>query len=272
MMSGAARAVAATPDTGAVSLHYSEDGRVATLLVDRERKLNALTLPMLIGIEDATRELNDSAAVVVLVRTAGPRVFCVGADINHFAGLAAAEMWRKWTATGHRAFAALAAVRQPTIAVIDGLALGGGFELALACDFRVISDAASVGLPEAGLGTVPGWGGTERLTELTGRSRVKDIVLTGRRLDAQEALAWGVADRAAPAEELDAEVEQLVSDLLRNGPIAMQLGKQLINAAADGAPSNILEALAGGLTAATADLAEGISAYREKRPPAFAGN
>jgi enoyl-CoA hydratase len=252
-----------------VSVSYSPDGHTATILLDRAAKLNALTLELLEQLAAATREVNASAARVVVLRTAGSKVFCVGADINHFAGLEAAEMWRDWIATGHRAFDALAGLRQPTVAVIDGLAFGGGLELALACDFRVVASDAKLALPETGLGTVPGWGGTERATELVGRARAKELVLTRRQLTGDEAVAWGLATAAAPGAELEDAVDRLTADLLAGAPLAVQLAKQLIDAAADGAPSRVLEALAGGLSAATADLAEGIAAFREKRPPEF---
>lgn len=255
-----------------VTVGYSPDGHTATILIDRASKLNALTLGLLEDLAAAAREVAASSARLVIVRTAGEKVFCVGADINHFADLGAAGMWRDWIATGHRAFDALAGLRQPSIAVVDGLAFGGGLELALACDFRVIAAEARVALPETGLGTVPGWGGTERATELVGRARAKELVLTRRQLSGEEAVAWGLATAVAPKDGLEEAVSRLSSDLLAGAPLAVQLGKQLIDAAADGAPSRVLEALAGGLAAATDDLAEGVAAFREKRPAHFTDN
>jgi enoyl-CoA hydratase len=260
------------PITEQVTVEYSADGHTATILIDRAAKLNALTLGLLDGLAAATREVAASSARLVIVRTAGEKVFCVGADINHFADLSAAGMWRDWIATGHRAFDAIAGLRQPSIAVIDGLAFGGGLELALACDFRVISAEARIALPETGLGTVPGWGGTERATELVGRARAKELVLTRRQLSGEEALTWGLATAVAPKAGLEEAVDLLSTDLLAGAPLAVQLGKQLIDAAADGASSRVLEALAGGLAAATDDLAEGVAAFREKRTPLFADN
>jgi len=255
-----------------VTVDYSPDGHTATILIDRAAKLNALTLSLLEDLAAAAREVAASSARLVIVRTAGEKVFCVGADINHFADLGAAGMWRDWIATGHRAFDAVAALRQPSIAVIDGLAFGGGLELALACDFRVIASEARVALPETGLGTVPGWGGTERATELVGRARAKELILTRRQLTGDEAVTWGLATAAAPKEYLDATVARLSADILAGAPLAVQLSKQLIDAAADGAPSRILEALASGLAAATDDLTEGVAAFREKRPAHFTDN
>lgn len=257
---------------GKVTVDYSADGNTATILIDRASKLNALTLQLLNDLDTAVREVGASKARLVIVRTAGEKVFCVGADINHFAGLSAAGMWRDWIATGHRAFDALAGLRQPSIAVIDGLAFGGGLELALACDFRVIAAEAKVALPETGLGTVPGWGGTERATELAGRARAKELVLTRRQLTGEEAVSWGLVTAAAPKAELEDTVSRLSRELLAGAPLAVQLGKQLIDAAADGAPSRVLEALAGGLAAATEDLAEGVAAFRDKRPAQFTDN
>lgn len=258
--------------TEQVTVEYSADGHTATILIDRSAKLNALTLGLLDDLATATREVAASTARLVIVRTGGQKVFCVGADINHFADLSAAGMWRDWIATGHRAFDALAGLRQPSIAVVDGLAFGGGLELALACDFRIIAAEARVALPETGLGTVPGWGGTERATELVGRGRAKELVLTRRQLTGEEAVGWGLATAVAPQAELEKAVAKLSDDLLAGAPLAVQLGKQLIDAAADGAPSRVLEALAGGLAAATDDLAEGVAAFREKRAAHFTDN
>jgi enoyl-CoA hydratase len=259
----------ATATTGTVRL--AVDGGVATVLLDRPDKLNALTPEMLEALDDAVAAAAGSDARVVLVRGAGGKAFCVGADINRFSVLSAVQMWRDWTAQGHRVFDALARLRQPTVAVLHGPAFGGGLELALACDFRVMAAEARVGLPEVGLGTVPGWGGTERLTELVGRARAKEVVLSRHFLNADAALAWGVVTRVAPAESLDATVDELIGQLTAGAPVAVQLAKQLIDAAADGAPSRVLEALAGGLTLSTEDLREGVAAFQGRRDAAFHG-
>jgi enoyl-CoA hydratase/carnithine racemase len=258
------------PATGAVRLELA--AAVATLVLDRPAKQNALTPEMLRELDGHlhTLELSDSVRVVLL-RGAGERAFCAGADISRFAGLGPVEMWRRWTALGHAVFERVTRLRQPVIAVVGGNALGGGLELSLAADFRVLADHVRVGLPEAGLGTVPGWGGTERLVELVGRARAKEIVLARRLLDAPTAHDWGLATRVVPAGELDDAVAELAGRLAQGAPIAVQLAKQLIDAAADGAPSRILEPLAGGLSAATADLAEGVTAFRNRRDPSFEG-
>jgi enoyl-CoA hydratase len=257
------------PEWGGVRLTFQE--HVATLAVERPSKLNALTPEMLEQLSYLLGDVANSDARLLIVRGAPGKAFCVGADINRFAGLSPAEMWRAWTARGHRAFDALARLHQPTLAVLHGHAFGGGLELALACDFRVAAEHVKLGLPEVGLGTVPGWGGTERLTELVGRARAKEVVMARRELDAATALAWGVVTRVAPEPDLEAAVDDLADSLLAGAPLAIELAKQLIDAAAEGASSAVLEPLAAGITAATADLSEGIGAFRDRRPAAFNG-
>ena len=213
----------AGPAEGGVRV--TDDAGVATVLLERPAKLNALTPEMLDALGAAVDSLRGSEARVVVLRGAGEKAFCVGADINRFAPLTAVQMWRDWTANGHRVFDALAGLRQPTVAVLHGATFGGGLELALACDFRVVAAEARLGLPEVGLGTVPGWGGTERLTELVGRARAKEVVLSRRTLDGELAHAWGVATRVAPRAELDSAVDELVTQLLGGAPVAVQLAK-----------------------------------------------
>jgi enoyl-CoA hydratase len=254
------------------TVELTEIDEIATITIDRQRKLNALTPEVLDELERVVRDCATSDSRVVVLRTAGERAFCVGADITRFAGLDAVRMWRDWTARGHRVFDAIAALPQPTIAVLQGDAFGGGLELALAADFRIVADHARLGLPETGLGTVPGWGGTERLTKLIGTSRTKLVCLARRTFTAGEALATGLATATAPAAELDKVTQALVDELSAGAPIAVRLAKQLIDAAADGAPARVLEPLAGALTATTADLAEGIAAFRDRRTSHFSGS
>ncbi|MER3390837.1 MAG: enoyl-CoA hydratase/isomerase family protein [Microcella sp.] len=256
-------------NAGSVTVEYSPDGRVATITIDRAAKLNALTLAMLDELRTVCVSIGRSAAAVVVVRTAGDRVFSVGADINHFSQLDSVAMWRSWVATGHAAFDAVEALPQPSVSVVDGLAYGGGLELALSTDFRVFASNARVALPETGLGTIPGWGGTQRLPALVGEHRAKDMILTRRVLDAPEALDWGIATRLAADGALDAEVDGLITQLLGSAPIAMQLAKQSLRAVAGGTPASISEALASGVAFATRDSAEGLAAFRDKRPPNF---
>jgi enoyl-CoA hydratase len=259
---------AAAAQPGTVSFTTSHDGLVANILIDRRTKLNALTLEMLAQLEDHLHGIATSPARVVLVRTAGTKVFCVGADIAAFSQLTPHDMWRSWISMGHRVFDRLAHLPQPTIAVVDGLAVGGGLELALACDLRVAQLSARFGLPETGLGTIPGWGGTDRLTRLVGPSRAKELILTRRQIGAKTALHWGLVNDIADA-NLETAVDRYVTDLLGSAPIAQQVAKQLINAAAAGVPSSILESIGSGFTAYTNDYTAGVHAFMNKTQPHF---
>jgi enoyl-CoA hydratase/carnithine racemase len=250
----------------------TRDGVIATVSVERPAKLNALTPEMLDELGGAVAECAASDARVVVLRAAGDRAFCVGADIGRFAELAPTQMWSTWTTKGHRVFGAIASLPQPTVAVLHGDAFGGGLELALAADFRVMAEDARLGLPEVGLGTVPGWGGTERLTRLVGPSRAKEICVARRLIDASTALAWGLATSVASSAELDACVRRLLDDIVGGAPVAVRLAKQLIDAAAAGGSSRYLEPLAGAVAATTHDLAEGVAAFRERRNPDFTGH
>jgi enoyl-CoA hydratase len=259
------------PTMGTIHLEISAEG-VATLTLDRPQKLNALTLELLAQLEATLKEVEGSNARVLVLRTAGNRAFCVGADIGQFSVFTPVQMWKTWIKEGHRIFRQLANLSQPTIAVIDGPALGGGLELALACDFRVAGPSARFGLPEVTIGTIPGWGGTERLTKLVGEGRAKQLILTGRPIGADTALAWGLVTETADAPALEETVTALVTDLLRGAPIAQQTAKQLIHAASQGVDSALLEAIASGFTTATKDFRTGMTSFREKKPAVFSGH
>ena len=256
-------------EAGTVDLALA--GETAVITIARERKLNALTPEMLRALLNVVAQAARSRARVVVLRTAGTRAFCVGADIGRFADLSPLDMWRDWTVLGHQAFGAIASLPQPTVAVVHGDAFGGGLELALAADFRVVAGHARLGLPETGLGTVPGWGGTERLTALIGPARAKLVCLARRHMTAQQAYEWGAAALVAPAADLDETAAALAADLAAGSPVAVSLAKALIDAAAAGVPARLTEPLAAAVTSTSADLREGITAFREKRPTRFTG-
>jgi enoyl-CoA hydratase/carnithine racemase len=268
-MTSASAKVTTDATAGAVLLNWNPGRTVATITLDRPRKLNALSLGMLAALENHVTSVRDSAAQAVVVRSTGEKAFCVGADVTQFAQFRPDEMWRRWIAEGHRVFNALAQLRQPTIAVVDGLAVGGGLELALACDLRVGSSTARLGLPETGLGTIPGWGGTERLTAAVGTARAKELIFTRRYIDAATAHAWGLLNTVADGADLDTVTQEFIDQILGGAPIAVQVGKQLVHAAAAGAPSATLEALASGFTTATSDFAAGVRAFQNKTEPTF---
>jgi enoyl-CoA hydratase len=265
-------ALAAAPDETAGTVGLTTAGAVTTLTIDRPAKLNALTPELLASMATQLRRVAQSDARVLLLRTGGGRAFCVGADLHRFAALGPLAVWRDWTRLGHEVFDLLSSLPQVTVAVVHGDAFGGGLELALATDFRVVSETARLGLPETRLGTVPGWGGTERLTAMVGASRAKLVCLANRHLSARTAFEWGLATVLAPdSGGIEEAVAGLVDDVLAAAPVATTLAKQLIDACAAGVPARLLEPLAGALTASTDDLREGIAAFRERRGPTFRG-
>ena len=257
----------AVPDVGQVSVDVEQ--AIATICLDRPAKHNALTPEMLEQLEQILVGLDaDRTVRVVLVTAAGDRSFCAGADIKRFKALQPLDMWAQWTRRGHRVFDHLAALRQPTIAAVSGNAYGGGFELALACDLRILADDATLGLTEVGIGTLPGWGGTGRLRELVGTGRAKELIFTGEPLTAERALAWGVVNQLAPRSQVIDAAHVLADKIANRAPIAVQMAKQAIDA---GDAHQAMEQISSAATAFTEDAAEGFAAFTEKRDPHYRG-
>ena len=249
---------------------FARDGALVRITLDRPAKLNALTPAMLAGLRDAAEriERDDGIRVAVLSAT-GERAFCVGADIDAWASADALHIWRHWVRDGHAVFDRLARMRPPLIAAIEGLALGGGLELAATADLRVAGADAAFGLPEADIGAVPGWSGTQRLVRTVGAAPVKLMALAGERLDARAAERAGMVHRVVPAGTALAAALAMAERIAARAPVAVQLTKQLINAAEGEDTAATLEALASGVAAGTQDIREGVASFREKRPPAF---
>jgi enoyl-CoA hydratase/carnithine racemase len=225
---------------------------------------------MLAALFDALGTFDDEAAVGVLViKGSGAKAFSAGADVVAWSSLTPLDMWRTWTRTGHRVMERLESLRQPTIAALNGIAYGGGLELALACDLRIAADHVKLGAPEVGIATVPGWGMTTRLATVVGPARAKQMILTGLPVDAERAADWGLVSEVVPAADLDAATDDLAARIAAQAPVAVQVAKQLIDASR---PRVSLEALGGGLTAFTDDAREGQAAFREKRTPDFGGS
>ena len=251
-------------------VHLSLDGRVAEMRLDNPARLNALTPAMLDQIATHCDRVERETAVVALIVTAtGPRAFCTGADITAWADLAPADFARHWVRAGHRVFDRLARLSKPTIAVLDGPAYGGGLELAAACDIRVMSPRARIALPETSVGIVPGWSGSQRLARLIPEAVLKEMALFGRVLGPERALALGFA--ADVAEDPLAAALQIAARLHDTSPRATEVAKYMIHAAVDEDRAAMVEALGAGMTAATADKAEGVAAFRAKRKPDFTG-
>jgi len=253
---------------GSIDLEIS--GHIATLLINRPEKLNALTPEMLEALSQHCRRLEISTDVrVVLLKSASPKVFCVGADITRWNSLTPLDMWRSWIRRGHQVFDALAGLPQPVIALMNGLAYGGGLELAAAADIRICTQSAKMALPETGLATVPGWSGSQRLTRLIGAPLVKEMAFTGEPMEALRAREAGLVNRVVDDSALSDAGLEMAQQIASRAPIAVQMVKQIIDAADGVEVSRTLEALAGACTATTEDAHEGTEAFREKRKPEF---
>lgn len=245
---------------------------IATITLNRPEKLNALDPGMLGELENAIRHLDaDRSVRVVLLTGAGERAFCVGADINAWSALDPLAMWAQWVRSGHRIFEQIARLRQPVIAALNGYTFGGGLELALTADMRLAADHIELAMPEVKLGTVPGWGGTDRLPALIGPARAKQIILSGGRISAQTAERWGLVNEVCPAADLMKRAHALAAEIAANSPLSVQVAKQLIDGAGGLGIAATLESLAGAVTAFSQDGKEGLVAYREKRAPNFTG-
>lgn len=247
------------------------DGPVATLRLDNPAKLNALTVLMLQALDAhcATLEQNDDIRIVLLTAK-GDRAFCVGADIDEWSQLPPTGFARNWVRGGHRTFDRLARLSKTTIAVLNGHALGGGLELAATCDVRVMAPKATLGLPEAGVGIVPGWSGTQRLQRLLGEPVIKEMALLGRRLTAMRVYELGLV--AAVSDDPLGTATEMAQTAAMLSPRATEVAKYMIHAGAGEDSAALIEALGGGLIAGTNDKAEGVAAFREKRKPNFPGN
>ncbi len=253
-------------------VRYELDGEVAVITIDRQAALNALNQDVLIELSLAFEMAEANAEVRALVVTGAGRAFVAGADIAGMSELTDAFAGRELSLLGQDVFGSLAALPFPTVAAINGFALGGGLELALAADLRVAAPAAKLGLPEVGLGLIPGYGGTQRLPRLIGQGRALDLILTGRHVAADEALQLGLVNRVA--EDALAAAVELARTAARNSPIALGLAKEAVSRGLDVTLSQGLEIEADlfGLAATSSDMKEGTAAFLEKRAPKFTGH
>jgi enoyl-CoA hydratase/carnithine racemase len=250
-------------------VRFEIDGSVARVTLVRPEKLNALDRGMIEALAAAADAIEADPEVRVAILTGEGKGFCAGGDIAAWGGLEPLDMWRHWVRAGHRAFDRLARLRVPLIAVLNGHALGGGLELAATADFRIAEAQAKLGLPETGIGMVPGWSGTQRLVRRFGSAVVKRLALTGAILEAEEARRQGLVDEVVPKGEGMVRATALAETIAARGPVAVAIAKELINAAEGEESSASVEAMAGALTSFTEDLKEGVAGFREKRAPRF---
>ena len=255
------------------NLLLERDGAVAVLTINRPQVLNALNSSTLDQLRRAVLDLRHDADVrVVIITGAGGKSFVAGADINELAVQRAAQS-KEHARRGQHVFDLIENLGKPVIAAINGYALGGGCELAMACTLRVAADTARIGQPEITLGLIPGYGGTQRLARLVGKGRALELLLTGRHLKADEALRIGLVNRVVPAADLMSESKTLAAELAEKAPVAMQYILEAVNRGLEVSfdQGQCLEAALFGLVASTDDMREGTAAFLEKRKVDFKG-
>jgi enoyl-CoA hydratase len=252
-------------------LQYEVDGNIAVITIDRPDALNALNADLLFELSAAFDLAEADYNVRALIITGTGRAFIAGADIANLQNLSDVFGGREASLTGQELTNALAAMPFPTIAAINGFALGGGLELALACDLRVASKTARLGLPEVGLGLIPGYGGTQRLPRLIGQGRALELILTGRHVTADEALQMGLVNRVV--DDALETAKELAAQTLKNAPIALGLAKEAVVRGLDVTLTQGLEIEADlfGMVTTTEDMKEGTAAFLEKRAADFKG-
>jgi enoyl-CoA hydratase len=255
------------------NLLVEREQRIATLTIQRPQRLNALDARTLDELRDALLSFqHDDQIRCVVLTGAGEKAFVAGADINELAR-DTPDSARHRALKGQQVFDLIEGLGKPVIAAVNGFALGGGCELAMACTLRVAADSARFGQPEINLGIIPGFAGTQRLVRLVGKTKAMEMILTGAAITAQEALGIGLINRVVPASDLMNEARALALDLSTKAPVAMRYALEAINRGAEMpfADACQLEAALFGMVTTTADMREGTAAFLEKRKPEFKG-
>lgn len=256
-----------------IPLEIEDRGPVRVVTVNRPDRLNALDASTLDALYRAFEDIAADASVRVAVLTgAGPRAFVAGADISEMAGLTPVQA-RDFSLRGQRTMRRIETLPKPVIAMINGFALGGGLELAMACHLRVAADTARVGQPEINLGLVPGFGGTQRLLRLAGRAATLELCLTGAPIDAARALQLGIVNRVLPAPGLEEGTMELAGQLAAAAPLALRGILDCVNTGGEAGINEGLEFETAqfGLVFSTDDMREGTRAFLDKRKPEFSG-
>jgi enoyl-CoA hydratase len=255
------------------NISLSFEGEIGILMINRPKALNALNIETLKEIQAGIQELKNHPELKVLILTgAGEKAFVAGADILEMKGMNSIEALA-FSKLGHLTLKMIQDLEQPVIAAVNGFALGGGTEIALACDFIYASENARLGLPEVTLGVFPGFGGTQRLPRLIGKGRAKELILTGKMITAQEAFQMGIVNKVFPQASLMEETKKVATQIAGNGAVGVRLAKRVMDAGFNLNLSEAcsLESYAFSIGFTTEDQKEGMTAFLEKRKPDFKG-
>ncbi len=257
-------------DTGDNRIRLEIDGDLALITIARPEKLNALDYDMVMALERAAHMIDVMKRVrAAIVTGEGEKSFCAGGDIDAWSAWSPDDFAMAWVRHGHRAFDALARIRQPLIAALNGHTLGGGLELAATADFRIAADHVKLGSPETSLGIIPGWSGTQRTVRRFGSQVVRRMALLGEIFTANEGLALGLVDAVVQRDQALPAAREMAARLMSRGPLATQATKMLINAAEGEEAERPFEALAGHVASASNDLQRGVAAFKAKQEPQF---
>ena len=256
------------------TLLYDRRNAIGYVKINRPEKLNALNRKVMEEMLDCFQALQkDEEVRVVILTGSGEKAFVAGADINELARQSPVE-GKETSQFGQQVFNLIESLGKPVIAAINGFALGGGCELALACTLRIAADTARLGQPEVKIGLIPGYGGSQRLPRLVGKCRALELILTGEPVTASEAHRLGLVNHVVPAAELMAAAEKLAQKIIANAPLAIKFALEAVHHGMEmpAAEGQFLEATLFGLCNTTADMKEGTRAFLEKRPPRFTGH
>ncbi len=255
------------------NLQIEHNAGLCTVRVNRPQALNALNPEVLLELATFAHEINKNPEIKAVILTgAGEKAFVAGADIAAMKEMTSLQA-KEFCDLGHRVMKMIESAHKPVIAAVNGFCLGGGLELALSCDFIYASENAKLGLPEVNLGIFPGFGGTQRLSRLIGKNKAKELIFTAKMLSAQEAKEWGILNKVTSSADLLKEVESTAREMMKKGPIAIQLAKQAVNQGTDldiNSGLAIEKALFPTIFS-TEDKLEGVSAFLEKRKAEFKG-
>ena len=247
-------------------IRFRIEGHIAEITLDRPQKLHALNVDMLTAMSELVRDIDHNHEIrVLIISSTGDRSFCCGADIIEWSAMSPVEMWRTWIKRGGSLMNSISALAIPVIASMNGLALGGGLELALAADIRIATTSTRVGMPETKLGIIPGWGGTQVLKQVIGPSRTKQLIFTGEIISAAMAESWGLINEVVEPEEIEQRTASMAEAIAANAPIAVQATKALVDAESSRHDGPHLEGIAGALTQFTEDASLGVEAFKNKQ-------